>query len=221
MRNTILIAFLLLGAATHNVECRASSDSDGECDIIDGGTKYHMTLTRAGMKDVFYINGEDCGGAHKTAKGNRFYAHIHVAAWPLGAGEMYTDDTGNQRAVTNDKINAYWDDHFGVTATPPSSYTRTGAPSLQTNCYAYAMGLSVWVNDPAFLYADDYENCSPKAGAIIPVPGHCIKVETICNNGEGFEQIASTKEKFRESAIYGILYYCPGGRGGQCMCKKP
>ena len=114
---------------------------------------------------ILFENGEDCGNsAHRANRdqyGNlnsncpsRRFAHIHVYYdYPIHG----IDKNGNIRLVTAANVDAYWEVYFN------QYYSSRGlgcayshGPNPKVNCWGYAFGYGTWVENPYWIYRNDY-----------------------------------------------------------------
>lgn len=213
-----LVVVLLMGSVTSHAHA-ASSSKYKQAEARIAGVSKTVFLEHPTALNWEYANSEDCGAAHKTAKGNRFFAHKHVAAYAFPCDGV--DDTGNAiKGITTDMIRDYWEWNNGGQY---YVYAHSGAEDVTYNCFGYALGPQVWIQDPTFIYADDYEaSTDPAVGNVWPIGGtaHVIKVVAICANGEPFNFVSQTSEKNRCSRIEDYTAYCPGGIGATGLLKK-
>lgn len=154
-----------------------------------------------------YANDEDCGNpAHRTAKGDRFFAHHHILySYPVYGYEV---NTGAFMNITNDNVKTFWDNFYGG--------LYGGTPNPKYNCWSYAFGFStsryrdIWIEDPTYIYADDYEPAQILVGdnTVFPEPGHVTLISEVNfhvpNYPNGFA--SRTYEKFRSSGLYERSY---------------
>jgi hypothetical protein len=122
---------------------------------------------------------------------------------------------GNPYTVNNVGIKAYWDHYYGKSS--------GGGEDCTYNCWGYALGYSTWIQDPDYIYADDYEVTTDAGlGQVIALSGHAKKITNHCDNGENSDTIQQTMEKNQPSGIYTFNYYCPAGTspGGTMYYQK-
>ena len=110
----------------------ANSGPDGE---IDWGS---VTQT----KPVPYCDSED-------GKEHTFYVKAYLATTELDSAHVRTDegdclihahfekDFGDDGAPTVQEANDYWDWIFGIAQYDPHNTSRSGTPTIKTNCFAY------------------------------------------------------------------------------------
>jgi len=192
----------------------ATTYSSVYIEIREGNTDYSVNVP-ATWTD--YGNGEDCGNtAHKTSKGGRFFGHIHFSVTLPVNGVVVIGATTTSKTVTTANVKAYWDNKYG------SNYTSSGGENPNYNCWGYAFGNSIWIQDPSYIYADDYSSTqTPVAGCLIAQSGHVIKVSEVGSN-ESKKVVTKTSEKNRYSGIYNRTYPLPdGGNFSSFYEKKP
>lgn len=159
----------------------------------------------------YFGNGTNCGDTgHRTHHPTtpRYFAHFHMTyAFPKN-GE---DSNMNLHTVSEGTINAFWDFYY-------ANKTREQTADPQYNCWGYAMGYDVWVQDPTWLYDDNYTLVNAiMAGNLIDIPQigpqgwHCRKIVSVCDNEAFGNTIQRTREKNRVSGVYLHTFACPGG----------
>jgi hypothetical protein len=147
---------------------------------------------------VNFNNGVNCGAGHTTANGGQYFNHLHISLTLPIAG---LDTTGTPRTITAAKIKTLWDNHY-------DGYESEGSEDVTKNCHGYAFGLfasseSTWVQNTAFIHADDLVDCyewentdfftdGSRHTIFVPFPGGLF----------GSPNEIHTKEKNRESRIY-------------------
>jgi len=214
----LMVTAALVGGWIVQPAFAATSSKFKQIEARIGGVNKTVFLEHPTQLNWEYANDENCGAAHKTAKGNRFFAHKHVAAYAFPCNGV--DDAGNPvNNVTTAMIRDFWEWNNGGQY---YSYDHSGAEDVTYNCFGYAMGPAVWIQDPSYIYADDYEASGVQAGTIWPIGGnaHVIKIVSICDNGEPFNFVSHTSEKNRCSRIEDFTAYCPGGIGTSGLLKK-
>ena len=164
---------------------------------------------------ILYGNGENCGdSSHRTIKAEprRYYSHFHITYTLPKTG---TDQYGNPRTVNNtDEINAYWDTRY-----PSPNYTRYLDADHTYNCYGYALWTEVWVQDPSWIYADDYDTTTSYEDENIDcLAGHVIFIRYVWDVCNG--KIKRTRQKNRESGRYYRAYASPGIEATATMRKS-
>lgn len=207
-----LVAFVPSAILLYGHSCLAATTwTSDTIEIREGGKDYEVIFSVASGELVEYSNGENCTQGHKTANGGRYYNHFHTT-YALPKTGIDTD--GNPRTVTNAKIDAYWDNYY-------AGYARTAGSDHTCNCWGYAFGSNVWVNDPSFIYADDYQGATAtKVGNLEALSGHVRKITKICDNVEADDYVAASEEKNRYSGLYKGTWACPGGRSGYNMQEQ-
>lgn len=164
-------------------------------------TNYTVTFSVAAGQMVLYANGENCGNSsHRTRNGLRYFEHFHITYTLPKTG---TDQFLNARTIDNaGEIDAYWD-----TVYPSPNYTRYVGADHTYNCWGYALWKNVWIQDPAWVYADDYDDTTDYKDENIDCPaGHVIYIPEVWDCGK----IKKTREKNRESGRYYREYASPG-----------
>jgi hypothetical protein len=169
----------------------------------EGTTDYSVTFTVPAGTFIGYANGENCGNsAHKTiglgGSTSRFFKHWHITYTLPKTG---VDQFGAARTVDNNKINAYWDNYYGA------NYTRKSSADHTSNCWGWALGYNIWIEDPSYIYADDYKTTTDyKASNKDCLAGHVIYILEVWDCGK----IKQTWEKNRASGHYERNYATPG-----------
>ncbi|GHT19191.1 hypothetical protein FACS1894189_7870 [Planctomycetales bacterium] len=220
----LLCSSLPLLFASEEKECVSNIKiRENNADIsIQVFTHTSSTLPNNNVYDIKYSNDENCGNnGHKT-KGMRFFEHYHTnVPW----NTVGYDSSGQSHVLTAAKMKAYWDNNWGI----PQRWgtTSSGGESVSTNCWAYAFGYFTWVEDPAYIYADDYESISqPETSCVIQQPGHVIKISNVVTYENGGRAVSRTSEKMNMSGIYNVNYALPAGAslsgvlGGALYRKK-
>jgi hypothetical protein len=99
-----------------------------------------------------------CGDdKHKTKNGMRYFGHNHVNfAFP--EGKIGITKGGLEFKITKDKVKAYWKGFYPDRVAPGDPpYIPGGDVNHKCNCFGYALSYDTWINDPTFIYKDDYE----------------------------------------------------------------
>ena len=177
-----------------------------------------------------FDNYEDCGNLdHRTRNsigmsptgGPRFFEHIHVdfefdlhggmmmGYKKMGHSKYGIDDSdydiSSPVIFTIHDVVAHWD-HF-------TGWWSSGSETAKQNCWGYAFNYKTWVNDPKFIYADDYNPVTQSAssGDLIKEAFHVIVVTTTVWDYSigGVTGIDGTIEKIRSSGIYNKAYFSP------------
>lgn len=156
---------------------------------------------------INYAASENCGnGAHRTADGDprRYFAHAHVNYTLPKTG---LGDDMQEYEVNNTGIKAFWDYYYGQESDGGEDHTY--------NCWAYALGFTTcWIQDPEFIYQDDYVDADMTDIEIDDIDDHVIKVTDRCEN-ESNTTIRQTMEKNQPSGVYTFDYYCPAGKASE------
>ena len=178
--------------------------------IREGGVNYRV---RVPGNWINYENNENCGdNAHRTSKGPtpRFFGHAHINYSFSIHGNVV--GTNVPKTVTVANVKAYWDNEYGIAS--------SGGENATYNCWAYAFGYSIWIQDPSYIYSDDYLSVSvPEVGCVIQQPGHAIKVADVASN-EAQKVVTKTSEKNQYSGIYNRTYPLPNGGNFNSFYKK-
>jgi len=217
LTTTAIILIMLLAGMTFSMEAFA-----GEQVLKDQITIREWLKNRTVEFDVpagdmiAFANDEACGKTeHRTKDQGLYFEHIHIK-YTLPKTGM--DEYGVERTVTTDKIDAYWDWHYGPIdggCNPTKNCTGRDSGANHTyNCYAYAFGYDTWIQDPTYIFQDDYQgNVEVDAGVVQKLTGHVIKVTskcttcgcTVCPNSK------FNREKNNASGIYFTIFRCPTG----------
>lgn len=140
--------------------------------IREGGSNYSVEIPVTWTE---YGNNEPCGNsAHRTkdlkepdpSKRNpRYFKHAHISfSLPINGKRVEQGAiTNDDMTVTEAKIAAFWD-HWAVgqlnnPERPNATYVNYGSATPidnSRNCWAYAFDYSTWIQDPAYIYEDDY-----------------------------------------------------------------
>ena len=180
-----------------------------------------------------FDNYEDCGNlTHRTRNstgmsptgGPRFFGHIHVdfefdqhGGMMLGykkKGHSDFDiddddyDISSPVIFTIHDVVAHWD-HF-------TAWWSSGGESAKCNCYGYAFGYNTWVNNPEFIYQDDYVPVTYSMTSlhssrdVIKDPAHVRKIDASWwDYSSDVVYINGMIEKIRSSGIYNKAYFSP------------
>jgi hypothetical protein len=165
------------------------------------GTNELIVLNQMGPSEEVqpWLNGEDCGAGHKTRLGNRFFEHVHVdyalpqAGYAAVGAAPLTATTGN--------IRAYWDWYY-------DGYNKSGTENVVKNCHGYAFGFDTWIQDTAFIHADDLTAATtwPSTTFLTDGSAHTIKCAWANPPGYywdwGIPGFLATAEKNQQSRIY-------------------
>ena len=152
---------------------------------------------------------------HRTRNGRQF-AHIHVDfEFDQSGGPM----TGYLKPVnpkdpwiphqfTIHDVVSYWDKETG--------WWSSGGESAKCNCYGYAFGYNTWVNNPEFIYQDDYVPVTYSMTSlhssrdVIKDPAHVRKIDASWwDYSSDVVYINGMIEKIRSSGIYNKAYFSP------------
>jgi len=156
------------------------------------GVDYRVTFdVTSGQLDL-YANGEDCGNPnHRTVDGGRYFEHFHIS---YSLPKTGVDAMGEERTVTAANTTAYWDSYYS------DGYARIGPENVTYNCWGYSLGYDVWIQDPSYIYEDDYEETSEyRQGNMETTGGHIISITAVNADETGITQ---TREKNQNSPIY-------------------
>ena len=170
---------------------------------------------------VSFANGEDCGvPAHKTNPtsthpNGRFFEHLHMeinlpqtlmkpSANPNGSPETIT--------LTSDMIQSYWDYRYITANSSDPPCTGGSGVTCNYNCWGYAFGYDCWVQNPEYIYADNYDPAPgnptsiPQGEMVTKLSGHAQKLTGVSLSfpvpGHAIYLKKETVEKNRESGIY-------------------
>jgi len=204
-----VLPLLAIGLSSLNafaLDKRVSTRSAGGTD-----TDYYIPLTLtttappAANQYLNYPNGAT--GGIKTRLGNRTFNQNKYNLAFDGAGNINgVTSTGAAVVINKDDVRRYWNNYYGA------NYTGSGEENLNYNCWWYALPPNTtdvtWVEDPAYLYADDFQPTATLAAKNrVRQDGHVIVILTIQNNGSGGPNyVRTTSEKNRESRIYQRTY---------------
>ncbi|MDR3233908.1 MAG: hypothetical protein LBT46_09655 [Planctomycetaceae bacterium] len=139
---------------------------------------------------TYHLDGLWCGvTGHSTQNGGRYFEHYHFSDVFAQGNTYVTLGNGVLLLVNSSATRDYWDNHYG------NDYSPSGSEDSSYNCWGYALGYSVWVENPAKIYDDDYESVSvPSDGCVIRRSGHIIVVEDAVA-GESAVYVYKTREK--------------------------
>ncbi len=197
-----------------------------------GTTNMKIQFKTDAGKLLFFGGGDNCGiDAHRThvkalspciaapAKEQRFFTHVHSTYQAqLNAGNCVgLDPKGKAQVVTQANIHAYFEDYYGHLSPDWQGGTFTadnGATGVDVtkNCWAYAMGYDMWIQDPDIPRTVDWL-ADPwfMVGNILafddagqtPRNYHMSKITAVGGPGTySLNYVTQTKEKFQSSDIY-------------------
>jgi hypothetical protein len=168
-------------------------------EVREEGRDYYVAFDVSYGEFVLYANDENCGNsAHRTANGGRYFEHIHFSYSLPKNGH---DEFGNPRTVTIANTSEWW--HYNYFRDP--DYVQIMPADPHYNCWGYSLGYNVWIQDPSYIYIDDYNITSTYAvGNKETSSGHIIDI-----TGINSSRISQTEEKFRNSAVYRRNYTPP------------
>lgn len=160
------------------------------------------------------VEKEPCGDEkHKTSKGKRYFDHNH-ADFPFPEGKVGMTKTKQQYTIKKENVKAYWDWRYGPDNTGGDPiFTSYGDVDHKCNCFGHALYYDTWINDPSFIYADDYEpQTEPAICDVIDIKkggasSHAIYITSTmkaCN--EQKFSVGMTSERNSESPTYSRTY---------------
>ena len=163
-------------------------------EIRENDQNYNVTFIVPNGEMILYANSENCGiAAHRTVNGGRYFEHFHIFYTLPKEG---IDDYGQIKKVTLENTTRWWD--FNFYNSPP--YVQVQAADPQYNCWGYSLGYYVWIQDPDYIYEDDYETTDVYAvNNKETTPGHIISITAVSGSPL---QISQTMEKNRNSPVY-------------------
>lgn len=228
IRFLIITCFLIL--QTGNLCFAARTLTGVSFSIRENGTNTYISLPNETFGTLYNESNDQvevCFSDHQTDAGRRF-EHIHVS-FSIPANGLEITNILNPSAtitVTNDKIKAYWDFYYGPPRIP--AYTGGTGVTFSQNCWGWTFGYNCWIQDPTYIYADNYDlapanpTSIPTKQAVCKLAGHVqeltqLRIHAPLGPGippsEFFALVIT--EKNRESGIYtyhgtGLGHY-PGG----------
>jgi len=149
---------------------------------------------------------------HTTTAGRRF-EHIHTTfTLPAGGLEIYDEQTDELLlSITSAKIQAYWDHKYGTLNDGPP-YSGGSGVTYNCNCWGYAFGYNCWVEDPEYIYNDNYDQAPinpssiPQGEMVVKKSGHAQKLTELSMSFTYYAPPTylkkETVEKNLESGIY-------------------
>jgi len=189
----------------------------------------------------YYVNGEDCADSdHKTKLRTPEYPEGRCFAhWEIDISQFNFPKTfiridpdplkpPQSFVLTNAKIQDFWTHYYSAPQKVPPWPGGAGA-TFAYNCWGWAFGYDCWIEDPDYIYADNYKLVDPYpvGPAVIPYPlmhrvgtvngnnqwidTHVVKIDAILSppgpydpylNQYSFYIPVSRSEKMRDSGIY-------------------
>jgi len=200
-------------------QSRAAIDhATDRIDIMDNQVITLATVSGLSGQCIEYLDGEPGGPSGMKTGSGRYFNRVHKTySLPRSATNLSGMPVSN---VTVARINARWDSHYG------SEYSRSGSTNHRINCWAHALGYGIWIEDPARIYADDYEAVDGyEDGAVDEHGGHVVKITSLCcdntDDPSNALSIETSTEKNRQSAVYTReAADCPGGWGKEGTVYK-
>ncbi len=179
--------------------CKQSFTHD-TLEVREEGENYKVTFEIKGGVMILYFNGEDCGNPnHRTIGKSRYFEHFHITYTLPQEG---VDDKGDKKTVTIENTTEWW--KYNYYSEP---YVQIQNADPQYNCWGYSLGYYVWIQDPSYIYEDDY-NITPdfNSGNKETDDGHIIDITHVGASSPGIKQ---TNEKNRNSPVYSRYYDIP------------
>ena len=183
--------------------------------IYEDGHDRKVTVQLPEGTVIEYNNDEDCGEPdHTTENGGRFYRHLHIThSLPIDGVDNYDED----RTVTKDNINAYWNRAVAGRYGYPH-YSQLSTADHTRNCAAHALMVEPWVQlaGAVLILQYDYRpnQGDIEEGNVLLYSGefHMAYLKTLCPDPYYlyYFTVKEMTEKNTESGIYKSTFSCPG-----------